>query len=58
MLGGALVGFTLMEVGIILVLIAQSFSAQLYRSIVFWSGMLLLLCSLSFFLVIKERPRR
>jgi len=58
MLGSAQVGFTLMEVGIILVLVAQSFSAQLYRSILFWGGMLLLLCGFFLFLTIKDHPRQ
>ena len=58
MLGSAQVGFTLMEVGIILVLVAQSFSAQLYRSILFWGGMLLLLYGFFLFLTIKDHPRQ
>jgi hypothetical protein len=58
MLGSVQVGFTLMEVGIILVLVAQSFSAQLYRSILFWGGMLLLLCGFFLFLTIKDHPRQ
>jgi len=58
MLGSAQVGFTLIEIGIILVLVAQSFSAQLYRSILFWGGMLLLLCGFFLFLTIKDHPRQ
>jgi hypothetical protein len=58
MLGSVQVGFTLMEVGIILVLVAQSFSAQLYRSILFWGGMLLLLCGFFLFLTIKDHPHQ
>jgi len=55
---GALVGFTLMEIGIILILVAQSFNAQLYRFIVFWGGVVFLLCGISLFFAIKERPRQ
>jgi hypothetical protein len=56
--GGTLMGFTMMEVGIILILVAQSF-ADRYRLFVFGGGILLLLCGLVLFvcLMVKERFR-